>query len=208
MTTTTDIEVQRAVSIIRTNFRPHDIVPKLYRLFADGEPVTVERLATAGGWPVQDVRAELERHPGTEWDNQGRVVGFGVSIRPTPHTFSFDGETVYGWCATAVLELPIILGRGGVAQSTCPATGRHIRVELTPHRVIRVDPAEAVVSKVRPTEAVTDIRAEICNLGSFFGSPEAAADWLTHNPQGHVDPITTEFTITRRAMSQLGWIAP
>jgi alkylmercury lyase len=63
------------------------------------------------------------------------------------------------------------------------------------------------VSTVRPTEAVTDIRAEICNLGNFFNSPEAAADWLTNHPQGHVDPITTEFAITQRVMNQLGWTA-
>jgi alkylmercury lyase len=149
----------------------------------------------------------LDRHPDTDWDDHGRIVGFGVSIRPTPHAFSFDGGTIYGWCATAALELPIILGRAGVGTSTCPATGAPIRVELTPDRVVRVDPAEAVVSTVRPTEAVTDIRAEICNLGSFFNSPEAAADWLTNHPQGHVDPITTEFAITQRVMNQLGWTA-
>lgn len=208
MTTTTDVEVQRAISIIRTNFGLPDLIPTVYRLFAEGEPVSVERLASTGGWPVEDVRAELERQPGTDWDDQGRVVGFGVSVRPTPHAFSFDGGTVYGFCATAVLELPIILGRGGVGESTCPATGGRIRVDLTPDRVIQVDPAEAVVSRVRPTEAVADVRAEICDLGNFFSSPEAAADWLTHYPHGQVDPVTTEFAITRRVMSELGWAAP
>lgn len=165
----------------------------------------MERLATAGGWPVADVRAELERQPGSEWDEQGRLVGFGVTLRPTPHTFHMDGRTLYGYCATAILELPIILGRAGVGESRCAVTGRRIRVELTPEGVTSVDPPEAVVSKVRPAAAVTDIRAEICNLGNFFSSPEAAADWLAHNPQGTVDPVADEFEITRRAMTELGW---
>lgn len=208
MATATDIEVQRKVAVIRANFALPDLVPQVYRLLAGGEPVTVERLAATGGWPVEDVRAELHRQPGTDRDPQGRIVGFGVSLRPTPHAFRFDDGIVYGWCATAVLELPIILGRGGVGESTCPTTGQQIRVELTPHRVTNIDPPEAVVSKLSPTEAVTDIRADICNLGSFFSSPEAAADWLNDHPQGTVDPITTEFSITQRVMSEVGWTAP
>lgn len=176
MTTVTDIEVQRKVAVIRANFALPDLVPQLYRLLAGGEPVTVERLAATGGWPVEAVRAELDRQPGTDWDEQGRIVGFGVSLRPTPHAYRFDGGIVFGWCATAVLELPIILGRAGVGASTCPTSGRQIRVELTPDWVTHIDPPEAVVSKVSPTEAVTNVRAEICNLGSFFSSPEAVAD--------------------------------
>lgn len=174
-------------------------------MLADGEPVTVERLATVGGWPVAEVRAELERQPGTEWDEHGRLVGFGITLRPTPHAFHMDGRTLYGYCATAILELPIILGRAGVGESRCATTGRPIRLDLTPDRVTSVDPKQAVVSKVRPADAVTDIRAEICNLGNFFSSPEAAADWLARNPHGRVDPVADEFEITLRAMSELGW---
>jgi alkylmercury lyase len=157
---------------------------------------------------VEELRAELARHPGTDWDDDGRIVGFGLTLRPTPNKFTFDGRTVYGFCASDVLAFPVILGRPGVAESTCPVTGRHIRVEATPDRVIRVDPPEAVVSKVRPDHAVADVRTEVCALGSFFSSSEAAADWLAHYPQGKIVPITEDFEVTRQAMIELGWAAP
>ena len=208
MTTTIDTQVQRMVSTTRANFALPDMIPVLDRLLAEGEPVSVTRLAAAGGWPVEQVHAQLERQPGTDWDDHGRIAGFAVSLRPTPHTFQFDGRILYGFCATAVLELPIILGRKGVAESTCPATGQQIHVELTPDRILQVDPSEAVVSKVRPAEAVTDVRAEICDLGNFFSSPAAAADWLKHHPDGQVASIADEFTVTQRAMRELGWTAP
>lgn len=106
-----------------------------------------------------------------------------------------------------MLQFPISLGPG-VAESTCPATGQRIRVELTPTEIVRVDPPEAVVSKVRPTERAADARAEICALGNFFSSPEAAAEWSTVYPQGEVVPIADEFEIVQRAQEQLGWAAP
>jgi alkylmercury lyase len=64
-----------------------------------------------------------------------------------------------------------------------------------------------VVSKVRPDHAVDDVRAEIWNHGSFFSSPQAAADWLTHNPHGTIAPVHEDFEITRQAIIQLGWAA-
>jgi alkylmercury lyase len=33
-----------------------------------------------------------------------------------------------------------MLGRPGVVESVCPATGQPVRVELTPDRVLSVDP--------------------------------------------------------------------
>jgi alkylmercury lyase len=201
-------DAQRLASLIRAQFGLPDLVLHLSRLLAAGAPVTVERAAAAGGWRVEELRAELARHPGIDWDDDGRIMGFGLTLRPTPHTFTFDGQTVYGFCATDVLAFPVVLGRPGVAESTCPVTGRHIRVEVTPDRVVRVDPPEAVVSKVRPDHAVADVRTEVCALGSFFSSSEAAADWLAHYPQGQVVPITEDFEVTRQAMIELGWAAP
>lgn len=201
-------DTQRLVSLIRAQFGLPDLVLHLSRLLAAGESVTVERVAAAGGWRVEELRAELARHPGVDWDDDGRIVGFGLTLRPTPHSFTFDGRTVYGFCASDVLAFPVILGRSGVAESTCPVSDRQICVELMPARVIRVEPPEAVVSKVRPDHAVADVRAEVCALGSFFSSPEAAADWLAHYPQGQVVPIAEDFEVTRQAMIELGWAAP
>lgn len=205
--TTIETAAQRYVSVVRTNLKHLDAVPLLYRLLAAGEPVAMERLAAEGGWPLENLRAELARHAGTDWDEHGRIAGFNLTLVPTPHTFTFDGRTVYVFCADGALELPIVLGRSGVIESPCPLTGQRIRVEVTPTGVVSVDPPEAVVSKVSPTGPVDDVRAEICGLGHFIASPEVAADWLAAHPQGQLDPVADDFQIVRQAMLELGWAA-
>lgn len=183
------------------------LVPVLARLLAAGEPVTVADVAKAGGWTPGQVREALSRHPGTDWDAEGRVLGFGLTLRPTPHSFTFDddGGTVYGFCASDTLAFPVLLGRAGAAGSSCPVTGQPIRVALDSERVLRIDPPQAVVSKVRPAQALADIRAEACALGHFFASADAAADWLAQYPDGQVVPVAEDFEITRQTMVELGW---
>jgi alkylmercury lyase len=203
----TTAEVERTVSFFRQQLGLPDLVPSLYRLLADGEPVSLERAAAAGGWRVQEVQAELYRHPGVDWEDDGRIAGFGLTLRATPHSFTFDGRVVFGFCASDALQFPIVLGRPGVIESTCPVTGASIRVEATPRSVVRVEPAQAVVSKVRPAEAVADVRAEVCSLGLMFSSPAVAADWLARYPQGQLAPVAEEFEIVRQVMSAVGWAA-
>jgi len=204
--TTTD-DAQHLVALIREQFGLPDLPLHLGRLLANGEPVTVAQAAAAGGWTEDQLRAELARHPGTDWDDAGRIVGFGLTLRETPHSFTFNDHTVYTFCASDALEVSVMLGRSGVIDSTCPATGQHIRVEVTPERLQTVDPPDAVVSKVRPDHAVSDIRAEVCALGNFFSSHQAAADWLAHNQHGRVVTIAEDFEVTQQAMTELGWTA-
>jgi alkylmercury lyase len=79
-------DAQKLAALIRAQFGLHDLLPHLVRLLAAaGEPVTVEHAAETGGWTVEQVRAELARHPGVDWDADGRIVRFGATLRPTPH---------------------------------------------------------------------------------------------------------------------------
>jgi alkylmercury lyase len=205
--TTKTAEIQQLVNLVHAQFALPDLVLHLTRLLAAGHPVTVEQAAAAGNWTVDKLRAELDRHPGVDWDDNGRIAGFGLTLRPTPHRFTFDDRTVYAFCASDTFEFPVILGRPGLIESVCAATGQPIRIELTPDRLLTVDPPQAVVSKVRPDHPVTDIRAQICNLGNFFSTPHAAEDWLAHHPQGTTAPVQEDFDITRQAIIQLGWAA-
>jgi alkylmercury lyase len=183
----------------------NDPLPHLWRLVAEGEPVALDRLAAAAGRTVDEVRRYFATAPDTEWDDSGRIVGFGLTLRPTPHSFTVDGATVYGWCATDVLIAPVLLRRSGVVESTCPFTGQPIHVEVTPEGVVRVDPPQAVVSVVRPSEKVADLRAETCALGHFFSSREVGAPWLEEYPHGQLRSLYEEFEIDRQVFDQLGW---
>lgn len=51
------------------------------------------------------------------------------------------------------------------------------------------------------------MHAEICALGNFFSSPEVAAPWLAHYPQGQLEPVANDFEISRRVMTELGLAA-
>lgn len=57
-----------------------ELIPHIVRLLAEGEPVTLDQLAAASSWPVQDVESALRRHRGVDWDEQGRLVGFGLTM--------------------------------------------------------------------------------------------------------------------------------
>jgi len=180
-----------------------ELIPHICRLVAEGEPVELSRLAAAAGQTVEEVEAKLRANPGTDWDEAGRLVGAGPTLRPTPHKFTFDGRTVYAFCASDALMFPIILGRSGVIESEAPGTGQPIRVEVTPERVVRADPSTAVVSLVRP-DRFDDVRAEVCAQGNFWPSREAAAEWLAAYPQGMLHTVAEDFDLNREVIKVAG----
>lgn len=179
-------------------------VPHMLRLLAEGRPVSRDQLATASSLPVHDLDAFFRQQPGTDWDDQGRLLGFGLTLKPTPHRFTFEGRSVFGWCASDCLMFPVALGKPGTIQSPCPATGQQVKVEVTPERVKMVDPSSAVVSLVRP-DKVDDIRSEACALGHFFASSEAAEQWLAAHPEGMVHSVEEDFELHREVMEKFGW---
>jgi len=198
--------VRQTVATIR-QIKGYELFPHMWRLLGEGAPVPVDRLAEAVGWPVEQVRETLRAHP-AEWDDQGQLVGFGMTLWPTPHKFTFEGRTVYGWCASDTLMFPVLLGKPGLVESVCPVTRTPIQVRVAPDGVRSVDPHDAVVSAVRPDRRVENVRTEICHLGHFFSSREAAAAWLEANPQGMLHTVEEDFEIHRRVVEQqIGWSA-
>jgi alkylmercury lyase len=67
----------------------------LLRLLADGEPVSIEDLAAAAGRRVDDIRQTVASLPDVELDDHGRIVGYGLTLRETPHHFEVDGKRLY-----------------------------------------------------------------------------------------------------------------
>jgi alkylmercury lyase len=185
-----------------------ELTPHAIRLLAGGEPVALERLAAAAGHAVEDVAAALRGVGGLEWDDQGRLVGLALTLRPTAHRYTTDGRTLCAWCADDTLMLPVVLGRGGLVDSRCPETGRAIHVQLSPQRVERVEPAGAVVSSVRPDGPIANVRTATCDHGHFFASAAAASSWAAEHPGGHVHSVEDAFGLDKQALERLGWAAP
>ena len=168
----------------------------LLQLLAAGEPVDIEALAGATGKTADDVRQALAGMPDTEYDDTGRIVGSGLTQRPTPHRFEVDGHTLYTWCALDTLIFPAVLDRPAQVESPCHATGQPIRLQVEPERVISVDPATVVVSIVTPDD-LSSVRSAFCNQVHFFASAEAAAGWLDQHPDGTVLPVVDAYQLGR-----------
>ena len=56
-----------------------EALPHVVRLLARGTPVGVEELADSAGVPEDKVVRLLRSQAGTEWDDDGRLVGFGLT---------------------------------------------------------------------------------------------------------------------------------
>nr|WP_246308954.1 organomercurial lyase MerB [Kineosphaera limosa] len=133
--------------------------------------------------------------PDTEYDDQGRIVGQGLTLRPTAHRFTVAGEELYTWCALDTLIFPALLERAATVVSTSPASGDTIRVTVDPTSgVTSLEPATAAVSLVNPDQ-ISSIRSSFCNQVHYFTSPEDAAGWLAEHPEAEVVTVAEAFQL-------------
>ncbi|MFN2545186.1 MAG: organomercurial lyase MerB [Actinomycetota bacterium] len=168
--------------------------PALLRLLARGKPVAPVEIAAATGVPQEEVKARLAAFPDTEFDEDGNLVGMGLTLRPTQHRFEIDGRQLYTWCALDTLMYPSILGTSARIESPCRATGDLVQVEIGPEGIERVDPATAVVSIVMPEDSC-NLRGGFCNEVHFFRSQEAAGEWFRAHPGALILPVAEAFEV-------------
>lgn len=176
--------------------------PALLRALACCAPVTPDDLAAATGRSVEEVRAGLGALADTEYDEQGRIVGHGITLNPTPHVFEVGGHRLYTWCALDTLIFPAVIGQSVRVSSPCRVTGTPIHLEVGPKRVVSVEPATAVVSIITPDGAAA-VRSAFCNQVHFFASPTAAAPWLREHPDTSVLGVRDAFDLGRQLIAAL-----
>ncbi|WGI36024.1 MULTISPECIES: organomercurial lyase MerB [Mycolicibacterium] len=163
---------------------PVVLVP-LLRLLADGQPVEPGDLAAAAGFSLDELQRRLAAVPDTEYDDHGRIVGQGLTLRPTRHRFTVAGRELYTWCALDTLIFPTIVGRPARIESASPVSGQLIRVSVTDSAVTEVHPAAAVVSLVNP-EDLRSIRSSFCDQVHYFTCAEDAGPWLAQHPGAQI----------------------
>lgn len=166
-----------------------------------GEPVDVTRVAARAGLPAPAVSDFLRRSP-AEFDDDGRLVGFGLTLRATAHRFEVGGRTLYTWCAPDTLAFPVVLGKHARIQSPCFVTGEIVRVDVDPGGVREVDPEQAVVSIVTPEIGLADFRQRLCHQQHFFSSAAAAAGWQAKRPEAIVVPVREAFVLARALLTR------
>jgi alkylmercury lyase len=173
------------------------IVPPTLDLLAGGEPVSLEEIAAAAGKKSpEEVRAALDRFPSAEWDEQGRVVGLGLTLHLTPHRLELEGRTLFAWCALDALLFPVLLRRSASIESPCRSTGELVHIEVTPAGIEAVEPPSAVVSIVAARN-LANFRSVSCNNTHFFSSLEASSRWLERYPEATILPAEEAFRLGR-----------
>ena len=131
----------------------------------------------------------LDAVPDTEYDKQGRIIGQGLTLRPTRHRFTVAGQELYTWCALDTLIFPALLGRTAHVASISPASGSTITLTIDPTTgATNLEPANAVVSLANPDQ-ITSIRSSFCSQVHYFTSPGDAAGWLKEHPDAEVLPV-------------------
>jgi alkylmercury lyase len=184
----------------------YEVVPHLIRRIAKGTPVSLRELAETASLPVGDVERMLRGQPGTDWNEDGQLVGFGLTLRPTAHRYTVNGRVLYTFCATDALLFTHILGEPAVAESTCPFTSTPVRIELSPSAVVSISPASTVVSQLFNPSLLGDLRHNVCDHGYFFASMDAATGWVGEHPDGRVLAVADAFEQSRLDVEKLGWL--
>ncbi|WP_273661116.1 organomercurial lyase [Corynebacterium heidelbergense] len=182
----------------------------LARSLAQGEggtPVRTDsvRCYDMGPGGVSPGEADIIRSfPCTQWDDQGRVVGSLITGIPTPHRLVHPGGAAWTWCIFDAMLAGLVLPGPVRVQSTCPASGREVGLDVRPLRAGRGfrrcsegNRSAAGPWRIRATEAANwvtvpaafepgmDLRADFCcrtrlwaQRPAAIGSESAPVAWL------------------------------
>lgn len=172
----------------------------LYRVLAEGHPVSAAALADRSGTPEEKVAGMLARWRGVFLDDVHRVIGFwGLALTEMPHRYRVGGRQLYTWCAWDTLYITPILDQVAEVESNCPVSGREVALTVTARGVRRVEPAEAVVSFLSPDRPwEDDVRTRFCHYVLFFSSPDAGRRWTHDNPGTFLLSVEDGFELGRR----------
>ncbi|KAK45330.1 alkylmercury lyase [Caballeronia jiangsuensis] len=179
-----------------------DLFVVLLRELSKGAPVSPAALALALDWPVGRVTAALEQAVSTEWDDDGNVVGYGLTLRETPHTFEVGGRRLYTWCAFDTLFFPALIDRTAHVVSRCAATGVPVSLTVTPNALQNVAPAGAAVSLILPQD-MPDIRHAFCCHVHFFASAATGQKWAATHPGIEIVSLQDAFAVGRERAERL-----
>ncbi len=185
--------------------RPEDFGPvfvALLRELAHGRAVSKAALGAILGWPHERAAAALEHSPGTEYDDNGDIVGLGLTLRETRHSFEVDGHRLYTWCALDALMFPALIGKVARVTSNCPQTGAPVSMTVAPQAISGLTPASAVVSLVMP-DASADIRSSFCCQVHFFASTAAAQVWAESRTGAEIVTVDEAFCVGREIVERI-----
>ncbi len=148
-----------------------------------GQPLAPVHLARHLQMSQENLTAHLARVPDTEFDTQGNIVGWGITLLPTQHQFRLKARPFFTWCAFDTVLFPPLLQVEAHVQSVCEASGQPITFVATPEGIADLLPATSVLSLILPTERCDCVRGTFCQQSLFFQTEEAASPWVALHPE-------------------------
>lgn len=148
-----------------------------------GQPMEPTHLAKRLQMSQEDLATHLARVPDTEFDEQGNIVGWGITLLPTPHQFLLPERMLFTWCAFDTVLFPPMLQVKAQVQSVCSETGQPITFVATPDGIEDLTPHTSVLTLVLPEQRCDCVRGTFCLQSLFFQSEQAASTFLTSHPE-------------------------
>ena len=173
-----------------------DLCRSILHQVSRGKPLSKASLVTSLQISQNELEHRLARVPDTEFDHEGNIIGWGVTLMPTRHRFQLDGKVLFTWCAFDTVLFPPSLGQAAQVSSTCPITEQPITFVATPEGVVKdVTPAHSVMSLIIPANRQECIRATFCEHSLFFSSEQAASSYLASHPEAVLLSIEEAATV-------------
>lgn len=144
----------------------------------------------------------LEQAVNTEWDDDGKVVGYCLTLRETPHTFDVGGRHLYTWCAVDTLFFPALINRTARVTSRCAATGTPVALTVTPAAIEDIEPTGAAVWLILPQNTPA-IRLAFCCHVQFFVSVAPVQKWVATQPGIEIVSVGDAFAVARERAKRL-----
>lgn len=125
------------------------VLKRLYRMLLTGNAVSVDELAEIeptdfaslvddlAGWVLFDADRRIDS-------------SYGLTLRPTPHRVSVNGQRAFAYCPWDAVFLPLLLGDQVKLTTSCPVSGQRIDMVTTPEGIRRITPRASVMSFTTP----------------------------------------------------------
>lgn len=162
-----------------------------------GEPLLPDDLARRFQMSRESLMAHLVRIPDTEFDEQGNILGWGITLVPTSHQFLVKGHALFTWCAFDTVLFPALLQANAQVHSSCAITGQSIAFTATPEGIIDLTPATSMLSLSLPSARCECVRGTFCAQSHFFQTKAVALSWFALHPKALLLSLEEAATLGR-----------
>ena len=166
-----------------------------------GRPVAATALAQDLDTPIADIGTALAAQAAigrVELDDHGDVVGaHGITLLPTPHTFTAGEAPVHTWCALDAIGIPAAGGDDATVTTSCGHCGERITVTITAGEPIN----GGDVVLWLPTAPCDNLRQQFCPHANLFCNQQHLGQWHEQagEPEGRALTLAETAAIGRQS---------